>query len=360
MKRMKKSKTTSLEPDAHHILIVDDCEVIRVVTQQYLERAGYAVATAENGHRALEALKDKRFDLILMDLVMPDMDGFEAARRIRDEEHRMRPATSSAESNAECGPAVVPQERDYGAASMRNEKTGQLEISSEMPDSNHKCACSDNKGQAQKHSCSEDDCKCRRAGLDQNSKSEINEVAIIGMSGHDPQSVKEECFDAGMNACLGKPLKQETLLSMVQKWIIGRSDIPQNVIARDRSARLHRVAAEKQPPIDIEKAVTEFMGKTDLLREVLKTFKTRVRAQIMNIKQHMSAKDFDPILSEAHSIKGGAGNLGALNLSQAAAELEEAAGEESTARATAAMADLEKEFQRLYQYIEQSEMGKAI
>ena len=102
------------------------------------------------------------------------------------------------------------------------------------------------------------------------------------------------------------------------------------------------------------------MGKTNLLREVLETFKARVTAQIMNIKQHISASRFKPVLSEAHAIKGGAGNLGASNLSLAAAELEEAAGEESSARADAAVDDLEKEFQRLYQYIEQSDMGKAL
>jgi HPt (histidine-containing phosphotransfer) domain-containing protein len=99
------------------------------------------------------------------------------------------------------------------------------------------------------------------------------------------------------------------------------------------------------------------MGKTDLLREVLETFKARVRIQIMQIKQHISVNNYHPILSEAHSIKGGAGNLGAFNLSKAAADLEQAAATGSTEQATAAVEDLQNEFYILYQYIEESKIG---
>ena len=65
------------------------------------------------------------------------------------------------------------------------------------------------------------------------------------------------------------------------------------------------------------------MGKTDLLLEVIETFIIRVRVQILNIKQYLSANNYNSIFTEAHAIKGGAGNLGAFNLSKAAAELAE-------------------------------------
>ncbi len=66
-----------------HILVVEDNFVNQLVTKDLLEDLGSLVTIAENGLVALEKLNESRFDLILMDMQMPVMDGFETMKRIR-------------------------------------------------------------------------------------------------------------------------------------------------------------------------------------------------------------------------------------------------------------------------------------
>jgi PleD family two-component response regulator len=65
------------------ILIVDDEEHIRKIVKFQLEKAGYEVATAEDGVEALRTVEEVRPDLILLDLMMPNMDGHEVTRRLK-------------------------------------------------------------------------------------------------------------------------------------------------------------------------------------------------------------------------------------------------------------------------------------
>jgi DNA-binding response OmpR family regulator len=66
-----------------HILVVDDEPSIVEVVGLYLEREGYRVTVARDGQAALDAVRRERPDLIVLDLMLPKMDGLEITRRLR-------------------------------------------------------------------------------------------------------------------------------------------------------------------------------------------------------------------------------------------------------------------------------------
>jgi|SRR5579884_1599866 len=65
------------------ILIVDDEAIVREVVGQYLRQEGFRVETAGDGHAALESFARARPDLVVLDLMLPGLDGIEVCRRVR-------------------------------------------------------------------------------------------------------------------------------------------------------------------------------------------------------------------------------------------------------------------------------------
>ncbi len=74
------------EPSAPLVLVVDDVDHGREIFAEYLEYRGFRVATAADGLEAIEKAFELRPDVILMDLSLPGIDGWEATRRLKADE----------------------------------------------------------------------------------------------------------------------------------------------------------------------------------------------------------------------------------------------------------------------------------
>jgi adenylate cyclase len=68
-----------------HVLVVDDDALNRLQLLQGLKQQGYSTAQAEDGEQALAVLSEQNFDLVILDILMPNVDGFEVLRRMKND-----------------------------------------------------------------------------------------------------------------------------------------------------------------------------------------------------------------------------------------------------------------------------------
>jgi len=104
-------------PRGRRILVVDDVALNRLVVQALLEPAAFDVVMAGSGQEAIDLLALDAFDLVLMDVQMPGMDGLEATRRIRAAE-QARPGDHRIAIVALTGEDMVEQVQACFAAGM--------------------------------------------------------------------------------------------------------------------------------------------------------------------------------------------------------------------------------------------------
>ncbi|MBM4054109.1 MAG: PAS domain S-box protein [Planctomycetes bacterium] len=131
-------KTPHFEKSHVKLLLVEDNTDNQYLAKTILEKAGYAVDIAANGKLAVEALQKIHYDLILMDIEMPELDGFSAAKEIR----------------------------------IREQNQG------------------------------------------------LTHIPIIALTAHALKGIREKCLEHGMDDCITKPMKKNTLLQIIHKWMI--------------------------------------------------------------------------------------------------------------------------------------------
>jgi len=218
------------------VLLVEDYVTNQKVATKQLENAGFFVTLARDGQEAVDHFSRQSFDVILMDVQMPVMDGYEATNKIRKMEGFKK------------------------------------------------------------------------------------KTPIIAMTAHAIKGYRE-CLEAGMDDFITKPLKKEILLSTVTKWL--QKEIESNISKKIYIGNpLKGKNEENVKIIDVEKALKEFDNDEQFFNEVFGEFLLHVEKQLAIIKQAFDLNNYETIIKEAHSIKGGAANLVAMPLAKAASELE--------------------------------------
>jgi DNA-binding response OmpR family regulator len=104
------------------VLIVDDEFGLAEMLRDMLGELGYSVSVAINGRVALDILEERRVDLVITDMMMPVLDGYELAVAIRNSEHHRHTPIVMMTSL----PSAVPQQTDLFAAVIRKPFTPDL------------------------------------------------------------------------------------------------------------------------------------------------------------------------------------------------------------------------------------------
>jgi CheY-like chemotaxis protein len=84
---LEEDTVEEVRTDRGRLLIVDDNEINRDVLARRLEPQGYTTVAAENGRKALEMVRTQKFDLLLLDIMMPELNGYEVLQHLKADSH---------------------------------------------------------------------------------------------------------------------------------------------------------------------------------------------------------------------------------------------------------------------------------
>lgn len=211
------------------ILVAEDHEVNQQLFKTILENLGHEVDIASNGREAVQACRGRRYDIIFMDVQMPEMNGYEATESIRD-----------------------------------------LGIAAPI-------------------------------------------VAVTASAQHGEE---ERCRNVGMSGFLIKPFKKRDLLPVLEQWL-GKQD------SRYREdAPVETEEESGNSVLDWEDVLDTFLGKEELVKSVLSSYLDKLEEQLPLLTEAVEAGDSKKTRELAHGLKGGALNLSAQDLGEAAKQLE--------------------------------------
>ena len=251
------------------ILLAEDNEINQQVAREILEQAALVVEIANNGLEAVEMAQKNPYDVILMDIQMPEMNGFEATRRIRE-----------------------------------------LEL--EAQSSKVKGIDAD---------------KVSASGFELSSRS--GNIPIVAMTAHAIAGDREKSINAGMKHHVTKPIDPDQLFSALMKWIEpGEREVPEAFEAKAKEKSEDEILPAKLPGLSIKSGVKKVGGNKKLYGKLLRQFLENNKDATNEIKRSLNQGDTETAARLAHTVKGVSGNLGAEELFPVAGELEKAIKQE--------------------------------
>jgi CheY-like chemotaxis protein len=241
------------------ILVAEDTPFNQKFIMRLLERWNHRATLVENGRQALEAWQKESFDLVLMDVQMPEMDGLATTQKIRKREAK-----------------IWNEEREL---------------------------------EAQRSTLNENASEALSAFSIQNPESSIqNRVPIIAMTAHAIKGDRERCLEAGMDEYISKPIDSDRLFEAIEKLTKKTTDT-QN-------------AADRLATIDNELLLKAFDGDWSFLKEVVEVFLSDYPRLVDDLLRASEARDSDLLMRSAHSLKGMLNNFQADSAAEVAFELE--------------------------------------
>ena len=271
------------ERESLNILLAEDNLINQTLAIKLLETRGHRVTLASNGFEAVEAFKNGNFHLILMDIQMPEMDGFEATRHIRALELKAH------------------------SSKLKEDESSEPSAFSLQP-------------------------SARSGG-----------IPIIAMTAHAMTGDREKCIDAGMDDYVSKPIKPETLFSVIDK--VARKSQSEKEQKRPQLSQGSKTFSPKT--FDLSSAMETVLGNKDLFQEIAGMFIESCSDYVVKIKEGIAGNDAAILEREAHSLKGAVGNFGAKEAYEVADRLEKLGKEGEIAMAAEQLSNFEIAFKEL-------------
>jgi CheY-like chemotaxis protein/HPt (histidine-containing phosphotransfer) domain-containing protein len=334
------------------ILVADDIAENREIIIKILEKYGYSADGVANGREVLQSLRKIPYDLILMDIVMPEMDGISATRSIRQKEEDSETyipviAMTAFNDRADSMKCLEAGMDAYITKPVRKDELIEtieklLENTGDIPSDLSVILAEDNKTN-QEVAFNILKKLCSRVDIVSNGKEllsalekeryhlvftdiqmpEMNgfdatrairekgeDIPVIAMTAHAFREDYVKCMEAGMNDCIVKPFEPEDIASAIRRVFNGRK----------KSSTAAKESEEKD--FDHRELLNRVDGDKEVFKKVLSMSCRDFRVSMENLRKGIEVENFSDIRLVSHEIKGLAANMSAKSINRIACTME--------------------------------------